>query len=94
LRRASFGKCEMLSAFVLKRAWRDAGTTELAASKRELGFADRQEVQSWVDLHDVDEGRVPRPVFSIFQKRRQFFIRVHNKTLPSPQCENRPSTTD
>jgi gluconokinase len=51
---------EIWNAFILKRGWRDAGSEELAASKKEAGFGDRDDIQTWVDLHNVEEGRTPR----------------------------------
>ncbi len=47
------------NSFLLKRGWRDA-TCGLEDEKRKLGFGDRTDIQTFVDLHDVDEGRVPR----------------------------------
>ena len=49
--------------FLFKRGWRDSGAPSLAVDKAEAGFADRADVQTFVDLHDAEEGRVPRPVF-------------------------------
>ena len=48
------------NGFLAKRGWRDEASTELAENKRELGFGDRDDVQTYVDLHDVDEGRQPK----------------------------------
>jgi uncharacterized protein DUF5069 len=50
---------EIWNAFVLKRGWRDTSSAELAAAKEQAGWADRDDIQTWVDLHDVDEGRTP-----------------------------------
>jgi len=33
----------------------------LKAAKKREGFEDRDDIQTWVDLHDVEEGRTPRP---------------------------------
>ena len=54
---------EIWNAFILKRGWRDAGSEELAASKEEAGFGDRDDVQTWIDLHDAEEGRRPVAMF-------------------------------
>ena len=43
---------------ILKRGWRD--NSGLAEEKAAAGFADRDEIQTFVDLHDMDEGRKPR----------------------------------
>lgn len=48
------------NAFILKRGWRDEASSELAATKTELGWASRDDIQTWVDLHDAEEGRTPR----------------------------------
>lgn len=46
--------------FIIKRGWRDSSSAELEEEKRANGFGDRADVQTWVDYHDVDEGRTPR----------------------------------
>ena len=48
------------NGFLAKRGWRDEASAELAENKRKLGFGDRDDVQTFVDLHDVDEGRQPK----------------------------------
>ncbi len=53
-------KVKFWNDFVAKRGWRDNSTGELEATKRATGLADRTDIQTWVDLHDVDEGRIPR----------------------------------
>jgi hypothetical protein len=58
-RRPSEEEIEIWNAFILKRGWRDGGSEELAASKKKAGFANRDDIQTWVDLHDVEEGRTP-----------------------------------
>jgi gluconokinase len=50
---------EIWNSFLLKRGWRDAGSEELAATKKEAGFGDRDDIQTFVDYHDADEGRKP-----------------------------------
>jgi gluconokinase len=45
---------------LLKRGWRDEASADLQAAKGREGFADRDDIQTWVDLHDVEEGREPR----------------------------------
>jgi Domain of unknown function (DUF5069) len=59
-RRPSEEETEIWNAFILKRGWRDAGSKELAESKKEAGWEDRDDIQTWVDLHDAQEGRKPR----------------------------------
>ena len=45
------------NAFLRKRGWRDEASEELAASKKDAGFGDRADIQTWMDLHDTEEGR-------------------------------------
>ena len=59
-RRRTEEEIEIWNSFVLKRGWRDAGSEDLAATKKETGFGDRDDIQTWVDFHDADEGRKPR----------------------------------
>ena len=47
----------MWNAFLRKRGWRDEASEELAESKKEAGFGDRDDIQTWLDLHDAEEGR-------------------------------------
>jgi gluconokinase len=46
--------------FLVKRGWRDGGSRELQQLKTEMGMGDRSDIQTFVDLHDVDEGRKPK----------------------------------
>src|SRR6266567_4430663 len=59
-RRPSEEEIEIWNAFILKRGWRDAGSEDLAAAKKKAGFGERDDIQTWVDLHYVEEGRTPR----------------------------------
>ena len=45
---------------LLKRGWRDDGSDELAETKKACGFGDRDDIQTYADFHDADEGRKPR----------------------------------
>ena len=56
-------KIEFWNCFVSKRGWRDESSEELEEVKRAQGLGDRTDVQTWVDYHDVDEGRTPRSNF-------------------------------
>ena len=47
------------NAFMAKRGWRDEASAELEAAKKREGLGDRDDIQTWVDLHDAEEGRVP-----------------------------------
>ena len=59
-RRSNEEEIEVWNSFILKRGWRDGGSEDLAAAKKEAGWGNRDDIQTWVDLHDVDEGRKPR----------------------------------
>ncbi len=48
------------NGFLAKRGWRDEAAAELAENKRKFGFGERDDVQTFADLHDVDEGREVR----------------------------------
>jgi uncharacterized protein DUF5069 len=52
------------NAFLSKRGWRDDASADLEAAKERSGFADRDDIQTWIDLHDVEEGRTPRAICS------------------------------
>jgi hypothetical protein len=62
-RRPSEEEISIWNAFLRKRGWRDDASEELAESKKEAGFGDRADIQTWVDLHDAEEGRTPRAVY-------------------------------
>jgi hypothetical protein len=59
-RRPNEEEIEIWNEFILKRGWRDASSDDLAATKQEAGFGGRDDIQTWVDYHDADEGRIPR----------------------------------
>ena len=59
-RRPSEEDIQIWNAFILKRGWRDEASGDLAATKKECGWADRDDIQTWVDLHDAEDGRTPR----------------------------------
>ena len=48
------------NAFLPKRGWRDEASDELAAAKKDAGFGDRDDIQTWMDLHDAEEGEKAR----------------------------------
>jgi hypothetical protein len=56
-RRPNDDEISVWSAFLRKRGWRDEASDELAESKKEAGFGDREDIQTWLDLHDAEEGR-------------------------------------
>ncbi len=49
----------LFNSFLLKRGWRDESSADLQAAKERLGWETRDDVQTWVDLHDAEEGRTP-----------------------------------
>ena len=48
---------EVWNAFLTKRGWRDPASTGFEKSKIEAGFGDRDEIQTFFDLMDAEEGR-------------------------------------
>ena len=48
------------NAFLRKRGLRDECSAEVAEIKTANGLADRDDIQTFVDFQDVDEGRAPR----------------------------------
>jgi gluconokinase len=48
--------------FLLKRGWRDSASTGVAVGKAASGLAHRDDIQTWSDLHDAEEGRDPQTV--------------------------------
>ena len=42
-----------------KRGWRDEGSADLVEAKKRAGWENRDDIQTWVDLHDAEEGRTP-----------------------------------
>jgi hypothetical protein len=59
-RKRSEEEIEVWNAFLAKRGWRDNGSADLQAAKERLGWGRRDDIQTWVDLHDAEEGRTPR----------------------------------
>lgn len=48
----------MFNDHLSKRGWRDVASPKLAERKAEAGLANRNDVQTFFDLIDVDEGRL------------------------------------
>jgi len=46
----------------IKRGWRDEASADLMEAKKRAGWENRDDIQTWIDLHDADEGRKPREV--------------------------------
>jgi gluconokinase len=63
-RRPSEEEIKIWNAFLSKRGWRDEASADLQAAKERSGFGGRNDIQTWLDLHDVEEKRTPQPLFS------------------------------
>jgi gluconokinase len=48
----------MFNAFLIKRGWRDNQTAELEEMKRNRGFGNRADIQTFFDFHKADENEV------------------------------------
>ena len=51
----SSDEIEVWNESLAKRGWRDPGSEELLQVKRNQGFADRDDIQTWFDLHQAEE---------------------------------------
>lgn len=49
---------EIWNGFMSKRGWRDAASDGLAIQKKEAGFGDREDIQTFFDLMDAEEGHM------------------------------------
>ena len=47
------------NTFLAKRGWRDEASGDLQAAKERSGWKDRDDIQTWLDLHEAEEGRLP-----------------------------------
>lgn len=59
-RKPNDDEIEIWNAFITKRGWRDSASSDLQAAKDRAGWTERGDIQTWVDLHDAEEGRQPR----------------------------------
>ncbi len=59
-RKPSPDEIEFFSNYLRKRGWRDDASQRLAVRKKEDGVAHRDDVQTFFDLIDIDEGREVR----------------------------------
>lgn len=50
---------ELFNGFMHKRGWRDPATVGFAKQKEEAGLAHRDDLVTFFDLMDVEEGRAP-----------------------------------
>lgn len=56
-RRPDAEEIEVWNTFMMKRGWRDSGTPSLLRSKADAGFAHRDDLITFFELMDVEEGR-------------------------------------
>lgn len=56
-RRPSEEEIAIWNAFLSKRGWRDEASADLQAAKERAGWGKRDDIQTWMDLHDAEEGR-------------------------------------
>lgn len=59
-RKPSAEEFEIWNTFMRKRGWRDPSTDGLQADKRHAGLAQRDDIVTWFDLFDAEEGRALR----------------------------------
>jgi Domain of unknown function (DUF5069) len=64
-RRPSEEEIFIWNAFLSKRGWRDEASADLEAAKKRSGFGNRDDIQTWMDLHDAEEGRAPRSDYAV-----------------------------
>lgn len=55
--RPSAEQIEIWNGFMSKRGWNDPASAGLAANKQESGLGDRDDIQTFFDLMEVEEGR-------------------------------------
>lgn len=56
-RRPDAEQVEVWNTFMMKRGWRDSGTLSLIRSKAEAGLSHRDDLITFFELMDVEEGR-------------------------------------
>lgn len=50
-------RIDVWNGFAVKRGWNDNGSPTLAAFKQERGFSDRDDIRTFFEFMDADEGR-------------------------------------
>jgi gluconokinase len=58
-RKPSGEEIEIWNEFMRKRGWNDPGSERLLLRKAESGFPERDDIQTFFDYIDMDEGRDP-----------------------------------
>jgi gluconokinase len=54
---------DIWNSYLRKRGWRDDASQRLAERKKEYGISDRDDIQTFFDLQDIDEGNEIRTQF-------------------------------
>jgi gluconokinase len=62
-RRPSPEEIDVWNHYLRKRGWRDDASKRLVERKQESGFGDRDDIKTFFDLIDADEGRDVRTQF-------------------------------
>ena len=50
---------ELFNGFMMKRGWRDAASAGLVEQRAQAGLGHREDLQTFFDVMDVEEGRAP-----------------------------------
>ena len=58
-RRPDAEQVELFNGFMSKRGWRDAVTGGLVTQREQAGLGHREDIVTFFDLMDVEEGRLP-----------------------------------
>jgi gluconokinase len=58
-RRPDAEQVEIWNGFMSKRGWRDAASGGLVQQRQEAGLGHREDIVTFFDLMDVEEGRMP-----------------------------------
>lgn len=58
-RRPDAEQIELFNGFMMKRGWRDAATPVLVEQRAGAGLGHREDILTFFDLMDADEGRMP-----------------------------------
>lgn len=59
-RKPKADEIEMWNDFMRKRGWNDEASSRLLMRKTEAGFANRDDIQTFFEFIDLDEGREPK----------------------------------
>jgi gluconokinase len=59
-RKPDTAEIEIWNDFMRKRGWNDESSQRLALRKQESGFPERDDIQTFFEYIDMDEGRDPR----------------------------------